>query len=109
MVGTALTRLCPSYESRNDARLQIHHHVVAFDRHGERLRHVRPLHHTRSRLDIDRIGPCAKALRVAIGLPGTDIKLPAMPGAADDFAEFCVCDLAGIWGLRAPDQRTFAP
>src|SRR5882724_7707015 len=100
MVGTALTRLWPPYESCNDARLQIHHHVIAFDRHGERLRHVWPLHHGRSRLDIDRIGTRAKAFGVAIGLAGADVEFPAMPWAADDFAEFGVFDLAGIGGLR---------
>ena len=42
--------------------LQIDHDVIAFDRYGERLRHVRPLHHARSRLNVHRIGPGAKAL-----------------------------------------------
>jgi len=30
---------------RNDARLQIYHHVIALDRHRDRLRHIRSLHH----------------------------------------------------------------
>jgi hypothetical protein len=31
-----------------------------------------------------------------------------VPGAADDFAEPCVFDLAGVGGLREPDQRPLA-
>ena len=31
-----------------------------------------------------------------------------MPGASDDLAEFGVFDLAGIGGLREPDQRALA-
>ena len=69
---------------------------------------IRPLHHARSRLDIDRIGPGAKALGVAVGLAGADVEFPAVPGAADDLAQSGVFDLAGIGGLRKPDQRALA-
>src|SRR5207245_11481173 len=55
-----------------------------------------------------RIGAGAKALGVAIGLPGADVELPAVPGAADDLAELGIFDLAGIAGLREPDQRALA-
>src|SRR5258708_20689319 len=78
-----------------ERRLQIHHHVIALDRALDGLRHIRPLHHGRARLDIDGIGLGAKPLWVAVGLPGADIELPAVPGAEDDFAEPGVLDLAG--------------
>src|SRR3954453_20600959 len=75
--------------------LQIHHHVIALHRHCERLGDIRPLHHARTRFDIDRIGAGAKALGVAVGLSGADIEFPAVPGAADDLAQLGVFDLAG--------------
>ena len=46
--------------------LQIHHHVIALHRHRQRLRHIRPLHHARSKLDIDRIGARTKSFGIAI-------------------------------------------
>jgi len=82
----------PSFETRARARssgrglLQIHHHVIAFHGYRERLRHVGSLHHAGARFDVDRIGPGAKPLGVAVGLAGADIEFPAVPGAADDFA-----------------------
>src|SRR5712672_2339258 len=87
---------------------QIHHHVVAFHGYRERLRHVGSLHHACAGLDVDRIGLGAKSLGVAIGLAGADIEFPAVPGAADDFAEPGIFDLAWIGRLREPDQRSFA-
>src|SRR5258708_7903299 len=71
---------------RNDEGSEIDHHIVALHRHRQRLRDIRPLHDGRARLDIDRIGLGAKPLWIAVGLPGADIELPAMPGAADDLA-----------------------
>jgi len=41
-------------------------------------------------------------------LTGADVEFPAVPGAADDLAEPCVFDLAGVGRLREPDQRSFA-
>src|SRR5712671_716672 len=87
---------------------QIHHHIIALDRHRDRLRHVRSLHHARPRLDIGGIGFCAKPFGVAVGLAGADIEFPAVPGAADDFAWPGIFDLTGIGRLREPDQRPFA-
>src|SRR5689334_17219619 len=74
--------------------LQLHHHVVAVDLDLDGFGDIRPLHDSRAGLDRRRIRPRAKAAGVAIGLPGADIEFPAMPGAADDLAEFCVFDLA---------------
>src|ERR1700761_1954372 len=88
--------------------LQIYHHVVAFHRDLDGLRHIWPLHHGSARFDIDRISLHPKAFWVAIGLAGADVELPAMPGAAQDFAEPGVFDLTGIGRLRKPDQRSFA-
>jgi hypothetical protein len=64
--------------------LKIHHHVIAFDRDLDGLGDIRPLHHSRARLNIDRIGFHAKTAPIAVGLAGADVELPAMPGAADD-------------------------
>src|SRR5882724_6009496 len=74
-------------------RSQIHHHIIAFHRDLDRLRHIRALHHACARLDVDGIGLGAETLRVAIGLPGADIEFPAMPGTADDLAQSGVFDL----------------
>src|SRR5262249_46170253 len=95
------------FRARSKARSksQLHHHIVAFDSDGNRFRDIRPLHHRRARLDIDRIGLRPKAAGIAIGLSCANIELPAMPRAADDLAESRVFDLAGIFGLREPDQR----
>ena len=90
------------------ARSQIDHHVVAFHRHRERLRDVRSRHHTGARLDMDRIGLDPKPAGIAVGLAGADVELPAVPGAADDFAEPGVFDGAGIGRLRKSDQRPLA-
>src|SRR5262249_28885862 len=61
-----------------------------------------------ARFDIDRIGLHAKPPRVAVGLSGADVELPAVPRAADDLALPGVFDLAGIRGAREPDQRALA-
>src|SRR5438045_6734759 len=55
-----------------------------------------------------RIGLDAEAAGVAVGLAGADVELPAVPGAANDLAEFGVFDLARILRLREPDQRALA-
>ncbi len=81
---------------RNDEWLQIDHHVVALHRHLDGLGDVRAFHHIGAGLDIDRIGTDAKTARIAIGLAGAEIELPAMPGAAQDLAELGVFDLAGV-------------
>src|SRR6186713_2136578 len=88
--------------------LQIHHHVIALDRNLDGLRNVRTFHDGRARLDGRRIGPRAETFWIAIGLSGADVEFPAMPGAADDLAEFGVFDLAGITGRCEPDQRALA-
>src|SRR5690349_17380561 len=89
-------------------RLEVHHYVVALDRDLHSLGDVGSLHHRRARLDIDRIGFHAEAARVAIGLPGADVELPAVPWTANDLAKPGVFDLTGIAGAREPDQRAFA-
>src|SRR6266568_6590958 len=55
-----------------------------------------------------RIGLGAKAAGIAVGLPGTDIELPAVPGTADDLPLPGVFDLAGVVRLRQSDQRPLA-
>ena len=87
--------------------LQIHHHVVALDRHRERLGDIGPLHHAGAGLDMRGIGFDAKAFGVAIGLAGADVELPAVPGAAQDLAQSGI-DHSGLGGLRKPDQWSFA-
>src|SRR3954451_3803035 len=94
--------------SAPSASLQLHHDVVALDFHRYRLGNVRPLHHARSRLDMRGISLHAEAARVAVGLAGADVELPAMPGAANDLAELGIFDLARILRLREPDQGSLA-
>src|SRR3954468_17737333 len=55
-----------------------------------------------------RIGLDAKAAGIAVGLPGADVELPAVPGAADDLSLPGVFDLTRIFRLRQPDQRPLA-
>src|SRR3954468_9199200 len=52
-----------------------------------------------------RIGLDAKAAGIAVGLPGADVELPAVPGTANDLAQPGVFDLARIFRLRQSDQR----
>src|SRR6185312_980181 len=44
----------------------------------------------------------------AVGLARANIELPAVPRATDDLTRPRVVDLAGIFGLRKPDQRPLA-
>src|SRR5690348_9681946 len=90
------------------APLQLHHDIVALDRDLDGLGDIRALHDRGARLDIDGIGFYAEAARIAVGLARADVELPAVPGAADDFPELRVLDLAGVAGLRQTDQRTLA-
>src|SRR6185312_1659424 len=76
------------------------------DRDG--LRDIGPLHHAGAGLDMDRIGLHPKPPGIAVGLAGADIELPAVPGAADDFAWSRVLDRAGVGRLREADQRPLA-
>ena len=69
---------------------------------------VNALDSARARLDMGRVRLHAEAAGVAVGLAGTDVELPAVPGAADDLAEFGIFDLAGVARLREPDQRALA-
>src|SRR6201992_3687256 len=50
----------------------------------------------------------AEPFGIAVGLAGADVEFPAVPGAADDLAELGIFDLAGIGGLREPDQWALA-
>src|ERR1700756_534504 len=93
---------------RNDEPSEIDDDVVALDSHRDRLGDIRPLHDGGARLDIHRIRLHAEAARIAVALAGTDVELPAVPGAAEDFARPRVFDLAGIFGLRKTKQRAFA-
>src|SRR5262249_2494294 len=93
---------------RNDGRLQLHHHVVALDPHGNRLGDIGAFDDVCAGLDMRRIRLDAEPARVAVGLSGAYVEFPAVPRAADDLAEPGVFDLAGIVRLREPDQRAFA-
>ena len=64
--------------------LQIDHHVVALDKHGDGLRDIRPLHHGCTWLDIDGVGAGAEALGVAVGLPGADFCFIFAPCGYDE-------------------------
>ena len=77
----------PRFRTVRHQRLKIDHHVIALDRHRESLGDIRPLHNVSARLDIDWIGLDPEAFGIAVGLAGADVELPAVPGAADDFAE----------------------
>src|SRR5256885_17131081 len=55
--------------------------------HRKRLRHVGPFRQRLAVLYRHRIGPDPDALGVEPGLAGTHVELPAVPGAANEFAD----------------------
>src|SRR5258708_24310724 len=61
--------------------------VAVFDMHRKCLGHVRPLGKRLAVFDDDRIGPYLDALWIEPGLAGAHVELPAMPGAAQEFAD----------------------
>src|ERR1044072_6243565 len=67
--------------------LDLDNHIAVLDMHRKRLRHVRPFRQRFAVLDRHRIGPDLDALGVEPGLAGTHVELPAVPGAAQEFAD----------------------
>src|SRR5260370_39837984 len=61
--------------------------VAVFDMHRKCLGHVRPPGQRLGVFDDDRIGPYLDALRIEPGLAGAHIEFPAVPGAAQEFAD----------------------
>src|SRR5262245_551156 len=70
------------------------------DRAG--LGHVGSLLQLLAAFDRDRIGAHLDALRIEPGLPGAHVELPAVPGAAQEFAD-TVADINA--GLRRGQPR----
>src|SRR5262245_65930560 len=60
--------------------------VVLLDRDGEGLGDVRALGQLGAGLDLDRELPRLPGLRIAPGLAGANVELPAVPGAAQELA-----------------------
>jgi hypothetical protein len=87
---------------------EIDDEVVALDLDRNRFGDIRPLRDGGARLDIHWVRLHAEAARIAIALAGADVELPAVPGAAQDFARPRVFDLAGIFGLRKTNQWPLA-
>ena len=71
----------------NDASLHLDDDVVLLDRHRKRLGDVRPLHQRLAGLDRDLKLPRPRRFRIAPRLPGADVELPAVPRAAQEFAD----------------------
>src|SRR5262245_44099392 len=80
-----LASLSPPYEAQ--CSLHLHDHVIVLDMDRERLRHVRPLLQFLATLDRDRIGADLDALRVEPGLAVAHVEFPAVPRAAQRFAD----------------------
>src|SRR5262249_61681184 len=59
--------------------------VILLDRDREGFRDIGPLHQRRPRLDRYLERPRASRVRIAPGLAGADVELPAVPGAAQEF------------------------
>src|SRR5262245_18823312 len=91
---------CPHLGVRAGDVLSLDHNVVVLDGHRHRFRHIGPGHQPRSRLHGYRIAARPHTARVAPGLPGTDVELPAVPGAADDLARARIAVAAGLVGLH---------
>src|SRR6185437_4520940 len=64
----------------------LHHDVFVLDRDREGFRHIRAFHDARPRRDFHRIAAHRHLLRVAPGLAGAHVELPAVPRAAQDLA-----------------------
>src|SRR5262245_12291644 len=70
----------------SSSRSRLDDDVVIFDAHRERLGQIGSLDQFGTGLHRHGILPDAQAGRVAPGLAGADIELPAMPGAIHHFA-----------------------
>src|SRR5262249_29608507 len=62
-------------------RLDLDHHVLLLDGHRHRLGDIRALDHVGASGNLCRIGPRPHLGGLAPGLAGTDVELPAVPGA----------------------------
>src|SRR5262249_8943552 len=62
-------------------RLEFDYHVLLLDGHRHRLGDIRALDHVGASGNLRRIGPRPHLGRLAPGLAGADIELPAVPGA----------------------------
>src|SRR5437764_1008347 len=76
--------------SRTLGRLDASHldnDVAVLDVNRKGFGHIGPLGQRLAVLDHNRIGPHLDAVRIEIRLPGAHVELPAMPGAAQQFAD----------------------
>src|SRR5205085_5132787 len=88
--------------------LQIEHQIILLDRDREGLGDVGPLHQLRAGLDRDGKLSRAGGIRIAPGLPGADVELPAVPGAAQEFLVAGQPIVAGSLGLHQRDDAALA-
>ena len=72
--------------SRSTCALHLDDEVVLLDRHREGLGDVGTLHQLLARLDRDLELPRPRRFRIAPGLAGADVELPAVPRAAQELA-----------------------
>src|SRR5437870_1466887 len=67
-------------QQQTSSTLSLDHQVVALDPHWKRLRLIRSLDQLRPCPHRDRKLPNAHPTRIAPGLAGADVELPAVPG-----------------------------
>src|ERR1700730_2523062 len=82
-----LMELLAEVHIQADCGSRLDNDVAIIDMHWERLGHIGPLAQRLAVLDHDRIGPDLEALRIEPGLAGTHVEFPAVPGAAQEFAD----------------------
>src|SRR5262249_23694358 len=63
-------------------RRQIHYQRISLHTHSTRLAAIRTFHHRRAGLDRHLELACAHGRGITPRLPGADVELPAVPGAA---------------------------
>ena len=85
--GTTWSELCPANYSIISPALGLDNHVTVLDMDRKRLGHVRPFLQFLAAFDRDRIGAHFHPLRIEIGLPVAHVEFPAVPRAAQQFAD----------------------
>src|SRR5262249_21564812 len=84
------------------------HHVWLLDRHRKCLADIGARDHLAAGFDRDRELADRQLLRIAVGLAGRDLELPAVPRAAQELALPRDPVFAGAVGLHEPDHRALA-
>src|SRR3546814_9080109 len=84
--------------------LELDHDIVVFDGDGHRLGDIGTFDEVPPFFHGDREASHLDAVRLAIGLAGPHVELPAVPGTAQDLPLARILILAGRLGLHEPRE-----